>query len=300
MAHRQETAPREGLVPKQITDVNGHPKTVWVRPEDLKPARSASFADLKPVLRRNLEENIRDLRGRGGPRSTMADTPLESSRRQQRGYGGDELGKAAARRFEAEYGVPFAEASAPRLTDERIYDYLSSGVTNLDQAAQFAAYGIEPHLTHPKMDPQYTFMLGSKGAAAERRQQVQSDPQARKRELRDIIQTARFLQERGVPGRTAAACLENGLRMKHLRDPRIDPSEAVRVSAKHKPDSPQFRAMAREDRASRAEDYGKRLRAEVGGHMKIWARRLFRRVLNRVRRRVRRILRKSFLPWEYR
>lgn len=297
-----KTQPRIGLVPKTITDVNGNTKTVWVRPEEATQ-QDSSLAGLKPVIKTRVAEGLTHLRI-GERQGSLRHTPEEKERASERGYGSDKLREAAARKFERDFGVSMKDAPPVALTNDQLYDYVARGVS-VEHAYEFARFGVEPHLTHPKLDAEYAFIAGRKVAKADLRKQEASDSPIRSEELKDIRKTARVLQDLEVDPHVAAQCLANGLRMKHLRNGNHDLKETVEMSAKNNVESEKFQSFQEQPGSvgglkREMRDIGFRMRRAMWRMTKRWAMRRYRRIYNGITRRISRMLRITFLPWKTR
>lgn len=300
----QSTHQRPGLVPKMTVDVNGNPKKVWVRPEEMDgPRPDATLSDLKPIIKKRLAEGLTHLRT-GERQGSLRHTAEEKETASERGYGSDSLRDAAARKFERDFGVSMKAAPAVELGDDQLYDYLSRGLS-VEQAHEFARFGIEPHLTHPKLDAEYAFIAGPKVLKADLKNQEATDSSLRASELKDIKQTARSLENLGVDPYVAAQCLSNGLRMEHLKDRSRDINETVEMSAKNNVESEAFRSYQGKPGTiggakEKLKEWNGRARRAMWRGTKRWARRRARRIYNRIQRRISRILKVTFLPWKTR
>lgn len=310
---RPSAQSREGLIPRLIVDVNGNPKRVWVRPDDESYAAKNPIHEYAPQIRNQMEEDIKvPTHDRIGERQgSLRDTREEKTRAFERGYGSDRLHAAAARKFEADFGVSVDNAPDYDLTNEQLYDYIARGLS-MEKAQEFAFFGIEPHLTHPKLDAEYSFVAGPKVTKIDLRKQMESDSHLRKEEFKDIKTTARFLQDMEVEPAVAAQCLANGLRMKHLKDKTREIRDTIKLSHQHNVESDAFENESEKLRNSGptpaqgngfqrwAKEQGVRARRAVWRGVKRWARTRMRRIYNGVRRRIFRFLKLAFLPWKTR
>lgn len=310
---RPNTQTRQGLVPRVIVDVNGNRKTVWVRPDDTSYAANNPIHHFRPEIKKQIEEDAMAPTHApvGEKQGSLRHTREEKAQAFERGYGSDKLRAAAEAKFERDFGVPIADAPDYDLTSEQLYDYIARGLT-YQQAEEFAHFGIEPHLTHPKLDAEYAFVSGPKVTKIDLRNQTASDSYLRKQELREISKTARVLQDQGVSPEVAAKCIENGLRSKHLDGKIRDPKDTIKLSYEHNVESPEFAAAAeklkveeppavRDSRVKRwVKEQGRRARRAAWRGTKRWARRRVRRIYNGVHRRITRLLKITFLPWKTR
>lgn len=303
----QSTKPRPGLVPKMIVDVNGVPKTVWVRPEDLNSKSDEKLRNLKPVINQRFEEGLKHLKT-GERLGSLRHTSEEKRKSSERGYGTDNLRSAAERKFERDFGVPMSEAPPVELSDDELYDYLSRGVT-VEQAHEFARFDLGPESAHPKIDPEYAFVSDPKVAHIDLKNQEESDSPVRRGELDDIRKTARSLQNGGVDPYVAAQCISNGLRMEHINDKTKDFKDMVEVSAEHNVESDKFKSIhpSPEDHRGireKAKAWGDKMRHKAWMGTKRYVtrtrRRIMRRIGRKMRRRISRILKTIFLPWKTR
>lgn len=304
----QSTRQRPGLVPKMIVDVNGTPKKVWVRPEDLNGSkRDEALRDLKPVINQRFTEGMKNLKSDEKVRS-LRHTKEEKEKSSDRGYGTEALRGAAERKFERDFGFPLSQAESFELSDDALYDYLARGVT-VEQAHEFARFDLGPESAHPKIDPEYAFVSGPKVSRIDMRKQEESDSPTRKAELEDISKTARALQNLGIDPYVAARCIANGLRKEHLNDKSRNLKEVVEVSAEYNVASERFKSIQpspHEFQGIRGTvgKWARKARGMAWRGTKRWARRTRRRILGgisrRFRRRVSRTFKMIFVPWKTR
>lgn len=304
----QSTRQRPGLVPKNIVDVNGVPKTVWVRPEDLDGAKpDAKLRDIKPVINQRFAEGMNHLKT-GERIGSLRHTAEEKQKSSERGYGTKGLRTAVENKFETDFGIPLSQAESFELNDDALYDYLARGVS-AEQAHEFARFDLGPESAHPKIDAEYAYVSDPKVARIDMRNQENSDSPVRKAELEDISRTVRTLQNMGVDPYVAAQCIANGLRREHLDDKTRNVKEVIEVSAENNVASDKFKSIQ-----PSPEDVG-----SIGGKIKQWARktratawrgtkryatrtrrRITRRIGMKMRRRMSRILKTIFVPWKTR
>lgn len=306
---RQSAEPREGLIPKVITDVNGNTKTVWVRPDVYDSyAEDNDFNRVPPIRKRQQEEEeLKPMHTPVGEKQgSLRHTREEKARAFERGYGSDRLRAAAESRFLSEFGVPMSEAPPVVLSNEQLYDYIARGLT-IEQAQEFAEFGIEPHLTHPKADAEYAFVAGPKVAKIDLKYQQASDSYLRRKELGDIHRTARGLQDMEVDPEIAAKCIANGLRSSHINNKKWDVKKVIEASSVHNVESKEFQEAVKEQRPGlrdgakrKVREMGVRARRAVWRGTKRWVRRRARRIYNSISRRFARLLRRTFLPWKTR
>jgi len=304
----QSTQKRPGLVPKMTVDVNGVPKKVWVRPEEFDgPKQNAKLRDLNPVLNQRFTEGLSNMKS-GEKKSSLNHTSEEKRKSSERGYGSEALRKAAARKFERDFGMKLEDAPPVEMSDDELYEYLARGIS-VEQAHEFARFDIGPEFTHPKLDAEYAFVSDPKVAKLDLHNQEESDSPVRKAELDDIKKTARTLQEMDVDPYVAAQCMSNGLRMEHLKDKSRDLKEIIEVSAENNVASEKFKNIQERPEPIRG----------IGGHIKNWMhkqrkrawrstkswarrtrRRIVRRIGRRISRRFSRIMKTIFIPWKTR
>lgn len=300
----QGTQKRAGLIPKMIVDVNGVPKKVWVRPEDLDGKQSnPKLRNLKPVLDQRLTEGLKHMK-KGKAQDALHHTDEEKIRASERGYGTASLREAAERKFERDFGIPLKDAPPVELSDGELYDYLSRGVT-VEHAHEFARFGIDPELAHPHLDAEYVFVSSTKVAKMDLKNQKLSDSPARQEELDDIKRTVHSLQEMGIDPYVAASCIANGLRTTHLNDKSRNLKDIIETSAQHNVESDRFKAIPvrptfKTGLQGKLQEWGERGRRRAWSGTKRWARQARRRVTRNVTRRISRFLKLVFLPWKTR
>jgi hypothetical protein len=285
-----------------------------VRPDDRSYSANNPINSIRPEIKKQLDEDAAAMSHTpvGERQGSLRHTREEKARAFERGYGSDRLRAAAESKFEREFGVSMADAPDYELTNEQLYDYLARGLS-FEQAQEFAHFGIEPHLTHPKLDAEYAFVAGPKVTKLDLRNQTSSDSHLRREELKSIAKTARTLQElEWVSPQTAAKCIENGLRVSHLNDKSLDTRQIIDLASKYNVDSDEYEAAAeklkvaeppaaRDSRLKQwAKEQGIRARRAAWRGTKRWARRRARRIYNGVMRRWYRLLKVTFLPWKTR
>lgn len=304
----QSTRQRPGLVPKMIVDVNGTPKKVWVRPEDLLGGKSdEKLRNLKPVINQRFTEGMNNLKN-GEKNGSLHHTSDEKQKSSERGYGTEALRSAAERKFERDFGVPLSQAETFELSDDALYDYLARGVS-VEQAHEFARFDLGPESAHPKIDAEYAYVSNPKVARVDLRKQEESDSPARKAELEDISKTARTLQSMDIDPYVAAQCIAHGLRMEHLKDKSHNIKEVIEVSAEHNVASDRFKHIQPSPEDTRGiggkiRKFGRDTRKKAWRGTKRWATRTRRRIMRRagmkMRRRISRIFKAIFVPWKTR